>query len=150
VQPADLSYTGVAAAQEGALTPAKPGFVPAAPGGLASLDFELPQPPGRLYRFTTPRGEMELAARAVSTAWLARLGGLAVIAGLVLVVYGFARAGRRTTFSGLRTRTAALLLALLGVLSLLSGLLPILGLACLVIGIVAFIKLRRRRAPVAA
>jgi hypothetical protein len=124
-------------------TVTKPGFVPAAPAGLASLDFELPER-GRLYRFTTPRGDMELAARAVSTAWLARLGSLAAIAVLGLVVYGFARVARRTTFSGLRTRTAALLLALLGVLSLLSGLLPILGLACLVIGIVAFIKLRRR------
>ena len=146
----DIQPAAVALANgQQAYTVTKPGFVPAAPSGLASLDFELPER-GRLYRFTTPRGDMELAARAVSTAWLARLGGLAVIVGLVLAGYGFARVARRRTFSGLRSRTAAALLAVLGVLSLVSGLLPILGLACLVIGIVAFVKFRHRRAPVTA
>jgi autotransporter-associated beta strand protein len=140
----------MAVGQPQSLTVAKPGYVPAAPAGLASLDFELPER-GRLYRFMTPRGEAELAAQAVSTAWLARLGSLSAIGVLVLVVYGFARVARRTSFSGLRTRTAAVLLALLGLFSLLVGVLPLAGLACLVIGIVALVKLhRRRRQPASA
>jgi autotransporter-associated beta strand protein len=127
-----------------------------APAGLASLDFELPvNDPGwqnrwHLYRFTTPRGEdVELSARAVSTPLLARLGSLLAIVVLVLVLLSFVRFVGRGGFAGLRGRWGAILLAVLGLVSLVAGLLPLVGLACLVIGIVRYIMLRRRKPAMA-
>jgi autotransporter-associated beta strand protein len=119
-----------------------------APAGMASLDFELPQR-GRLYRFTTPRGEVELSARAVSTRFLVRLGSLLAIVVLVLAVHRLVLAARRGGFARLRGRPGAILLAVLGLLSLVTGVMPLAGLACLAVGVVRYLMLRRRRAVAA-
>jgi len=75
--PGSNTYTGATTlADGGALTVAKP----AAPTVLASLDVDL-HPRGVKYLFTTPRGEAEVTAQAVSDSLvgrLVRLGGLAV------------------------------------------------------------------------
>ena len=58
------------------------------PAALASLDVEL-EPRGRKFLFTTPRGDVQVTARAVSDPLLGRLLRLAAVAiglGLAVVV----------------------------------------------------------------
>ena len=46
--------------------------------GLASLDVRLPER-GKMYLFTTPRGDIEITASAISASTLSRLSGLAAV-----------------------------------------------------------------------
>jgi hypothetical protein len=56
--------------------------------GLASLDVDLPQS-GQVYRFTTPRGEVEINAWAISKRLSDRIRGLLlVLSTLVVAVIG--------------------------------------------------------------
>jgi hypothetical protein len=105
--------------------------------GLASLDFALPAC-GLVYRFATPRGEVELTARAVSSELVDRLRQLALaLAALVvlLVVYRLLRRGWFATSLG---STIAIFG---GLISICVGLLPGVGLVALVGGVV--VKVRR-------
>ena len=71
---------------------------------LASLDVDL-RPRGVRYLFTTPRGDTEITARAVSDSLegrIARLAGLAVAVAVVLLLSAAIR--RRSTKA---TREAA-------------------------------------------
>jgi hypothetical protein len=73
----------------GALAPSSGEQLALVTAGLASLDVQLPER-GELYRFTTPRGAVEITARAVPTDTLNRLSRLLLVlvaaaAGLVVL-----------------------------------------------------------------
>jgi hypothetical protein len=61
-----------------------------APAALASLDVEL-RPQGKKYLFTTPRGDVEVTARAVSATLLGRLVRLAILVVLLAVLFAVTR-----------------------------------------------------------
>jgi hypothetical protein len=110
--------------------------------GLASLDVQFPER-GRLYRFTTPRGDITLAARAVSHSTLSRLTGLAAVLVAIGFIWLLSRDPSRRLGSQLaRSRAFGVFLALLGLLSLISGVLPVAGLLLTAVGI--FLAVRSR------
>ena len=116
--------------------------------GLASLDVALPQR-GRLYRFTTPRGELEIHARSVSLVVLQKLAGLAAVLVAIVIVWALGREKARRAWRRVFASLAfAIVLIVLGLVSVLFGLFPLAGLLALVIGIVLAIRSRWRR-PVA-
>jgi len=95
--------------------------------GLASLDFELPQQ-GVVYRFTTPRGEVEMSAWAVSDTLLARLGRLVPVLVLLVAAWLVLKALRRGVLEWfLRPQGGAVLLAV-GLVGLCLGLHPLVAL----------------------
>lgn len=118
-----------------------PATQPAMPSGLTSLDVDIPQV-GVLYRFTSPRGEATITARAVSqsfTGALKRLGLAVLIAVVVWLIYkavsllaGSAKAGS----------PLGLVLIVVGIISLLAGVLPGAGLVLIALGLAA--RMRRR------
>jgi hypothetical protein len=130
-------------------TPGATGYgagVPAAPPtGLASLDIELPLR-GIEYRFTTPRGEVEITARAAGVSLLDRLGRVIVALVLVALAWVLVRLVRRATLSDQFRRFAPAALIVAGVASLLFGILPIAGVLAIVAGI-AVLAARIRHAP---
>jgi hypothetical protein len=133
---------GVSAAG-GDLVPGGAGGAPTAqaarlPGGLASLDVELPKR-GTVYRFTTPKGDVEITARAVSRELTERAVQAAIAAGIFLVVLWFVSLVRRGGFRWMTGRVGSWCLILGGLLLL--CLLPALGLLATCGGITA--KLRR-------
>ncbi|MBC8872161.1 MAG: hypothetical protein H8E44_22240 [Planctomycetes bacterium] len=122
---------------------------------LASLDVDLPDR-GVEFMFTTPRGEVEITARAVSAPITERLAWLFAIAVAIVVLYVVYRFARRIVPWLVGSQVGASLLFLAGVFSLLFGLFPIAALAAFVVGIVQLIRLsitnrrrRRERAPAA-
>ncbi len=109
--------------------------------GLASLDFQLPRQ-GALYCFTTPQGEVEITARAVSTELLRRLIEIAVVAAAALVVWFAIKFAQRGGLAWWAGRSGSTLLICLGLLSLCGGVLPVVGLAAVIVGAAA--KIQRR------
>jgi hypothetical protein len=107
--------------------------------GLASLDFELPRR-GRIFRFTTPRGDAVLTARVVEADLLWRLGGLLAIGLIAATAWGAARLVRSSRFHWRVRPLGAGLLAALGLLMICAGILPIAGLLLLVIGLVLAVR----------
>ncbi len=111
------------------------------PSGLASLDVDI-QPSGVLYRFTAPLGETTITARAVSQRsihGLERFGWALLLVAVGWVVYKLSAAAG----SVLRRRWGWLLA--LGLLSLVGGVLPLAGVALVVLGLV--LRAAERRAP---
>ncbi len=107
--------------------------------GLASLPVDFPVR-GVTYNFTTPRGQAAITARALSHRSIEttqRLGAvlLAIVIGGAL--YRFVRRG------GLTGATGSTMLIVVGIVSILSGVLPIAGLVLVIAG--GVIKSRRRR-----
>jgi hypothetical protein len=96
------------------------------PTGLASLDFDLPTR-GVLYRFTMPRGESHITARAFSNALVRRLMELAAVVLLAMAAWFVVRCIRKRSFAWLATPIGSTLLLCLGLLSICSGILPIIG-----------------------
>lgn len=121
------------------------------PTGLASLELQLPvHDEGfyQVYRFSTPRGEVEITAWAVSDSlWTRLLKLVAVVAAVAVLAYlvRLARAGRLAWLWG---AGGSWLLICVGLLALLLGILPVAGLIALAAGIV--IKIRRAVARRAA
>ena len=139
-------------------------FPPAAPAaaapsppppvtGLASLDVDLPQS-GQVYRFTTPRGEVEITAWAVSKRVTRRLLDLLpalltlalLVAGIVLVRLQF--------WSVLIGRAGSTCLVCIGLVMVVLGIFPIVGSLAVVVGVIAKLarwiarlESRRRVAP---
>ena len=117
--------------------------------GLVSLDIELPQR-GVEYRFTTPRGAVEITARAASMNMLQILQRLAMC-GLacvvILILYRLIRGRASALFS---SRATSIWLIVFGAVSLLGGVLPLAGLLVLLIGIVMRVmqNLKARRLAV--
>jgi len=119
---------------------------PAAPTGLASLDVELPLR-GRLFRFTTPGGEMKIAATAASLRLVEGAERLGAVIGLVVLVWIAWRLARRGSFGHAAQRTASTVLLVLGVVGVLFGVFPVAGLAALLVGLVMKVWLRFARSP---
>jgi hypothetical protein len=116
--------------------------------GLVGVDVELPAR-GREYRFTTPRGEVEITARAASNGTLltlGRLGLLAIGVALVLIV------GRMVVglVQRVSRRTVSTVMIIAGASAALVGVLPIAGIAIVVIGVAMKVaaRLERRLVPV--
>jgi autotransporter-associated beta strand protein len=128
------------------------GSVPAAPAGLVSLDFELPTDTNlyQVYRFTTPRGEAELTARNISTSAVSRLHSLVAIALVFLLLWIVFALIRRGALGLFRHPLGATLLLIAGLVTLFSGLMPVIALAALIAGfvllIVSMVERARRRA----
>ncbi len=113
-------------------------------GGLASLDVDFPTR-GQAFFFTTPRGDVEITAHAVQADTVESFEH----AGLVLAVLIVLIAGRVVaTRGGWRVLSPAGpgLLIVLGLASLVTGVLPIAGIVVCIVGLV----LRSRRAARAA
>ena len=91
-------------------------FVPAAQpaGGLASLDVVIPRR-GTVYFFSTPRGDAEITAQAVSRPLLTGLVQATAIIFAALVVWYVFVLARRGRFAWLASRRAATVLLALGV-----------------------------------
>ncbi|HPM81645.1 MAG TPA: hypothetical protein PLF81_13145 [Candidatus Anammoximicrobium sp.] len=118
---------------------------------LASLDVDLPLR-GREYLFTTTRGDIDITARAVSESLLGRLLRLLAVAVGFVVLLVVLRVLPRVLplLHGSRWFAGAMLLV--GLISLLLGIFPILALAALIYGLVQLVRLeiaRRRRRAVA-
>jgi hypothetical protein len=123
----------------------------AAPTGLASLQLQLPEHEEdfyQVYRFSTPRGEVEITAWAVSDNLLTRLLEVAAVLVAVGVLGYLVRLARAGRFARLWGATGSTLMVCVGLLALLFGILPVAGLAALVAGIA--IKVRRAAARSAA
>jgi hypothetical protein len=104
-----------------------------------------------VYHFTTPRGEVELNARAISQGLVVKLGWLAMVAVAAFLVWYDVRLLRRARFGWLKGPAGAAVLLIVGVVSLIAGVLPIAGLVA--VGIGAFLVARLlvlRRKPDAA
>ncbi|MCX5675027.1 MAG: hypothetical protein NTX87_08470, partial [Planctomycetota bacterium] len=124
---------------------------PAAPTGLASLDVELPLR-GRLFRFTTPGGEMKIAATAASLRLVEGAERLGAVLALVVLMWIAWRLARRGSFGPAARRTASTVILVLGVVGVLFGVFPVAGLVALLVGLVMKVWLRfaRRGAAPAA
>jgi hypothetical protein len=110
--------------------------------GLASLDFTLPDR-GQEFNFTTPRGQIEIEARPVAQTLLARLIGLAIVGAVIVLVWLVARKPARDFWRMLfSTMASGIVLAVIGLVSIVSGFLPLAGLALLVIGLALAIRNR--------
>ena len=118
---------------------------PPMPTGLASLDVEMPQMgQSTVYLFTTPQGDVEISARALSNDKLtAAVRSILVLAAAMLVLF-VVRLVRRGSFDWLIGKTGSTCLIVLGLLALLVFL--VLGLLAVVIGVTAKIH----RAGIAA
>jgi hypothetical protein len=115
--------------------------------GLASLDFTLPER-GQVFNFTTPRGQIEIEARPVAHSLLARLIGLVIVGAVIVVVWLIARQPARDFWRTLfGTVAAGVLLAILGLASIISGIFPLAGLLLLAGGIALAIR-NRLNSPV--
>jgi hypothetical protein len=160
------AFASVGADQVAAAPPPGPGTGPGFGGGggraagqaaglgLVSLDVELPQR-GIEYRFTTPRGDIEITARAASRTTLTtmkRLGILvAVLAGL-LVLRWIARRFRALGVTLLDSVLVGVAITLIGIVALVLGVLPYAAMVVIVAGIVVAVRARRGQfaAPAAA
>jgi len=110
--------------------------------GLASLDFTLPER-GKAYHFTTPRGQIEIQARPISQSLLSRLMGLAGLAAAILLVWAAVRRPARAYWRRLFSTVAfGVVLAVLGLVSVISGIFPYAGLLLVVGGIALAIRNR--------
>jgi hypothetical protein len=107
------------------------------PTALASLDVDLP-PLTSGYRevlFTTPRGDVEITARGVADTLVGRLLRLAAVLGLAMVAFVAVRLAERHAARLVTSRVTALVLILIGLASLLTGVLSLLGLVVVLAGI---------------
>ncbi len=118
------------------------GAVPVAPAGLASLDVEIPRR-GVVYRFTTPRGEVEITARAVSRPFMVNIENLVLVLAIALVGWGIYRFVSRADFIARYGRSAAVTLVVLGAISVVVGVLPVIALLACIGGITLGIHSRR-------
>jgi hypothetical protein len=111
--------------------------------GLSSLDVAIPER-GRLYRFSTPRGQIEITARAVESTLVDRA------ANLIGVVFAMAfLAMAYNLFKRGISRWGGLALALLGLVGLMTGILPLAAIVALLVGFVAVVYPRKKPMPAA-
>jgi hypothetical protein len=126
-------------ALEGQSRPVQAG-VPALPSptGLASLEVVLPtQDANRwsIYRFTTPRGEVEITARSLSDKLLHRVGYAAGTLAVILLIGFLVRLGFRSGESRHTKSSMTTLMIVLGLLALILGVLPVLGVLAIIAGL---------------
>ena len=111
----------------------------AMPTGLASLDVEIPElGQSTVYLFTTPQGEVEISARALSNDKLkAFVQSILVLAAAMLVLF-VVRLVRRGSFNWLIGRTGSTCLIVLGLLGFF--VFPVISFLAIVIGTTAKIQ----------
>jgi len=113
--------------------------------GLASLDVRLPER-GKMYLFTTPRGDIEITASAVSASTLSRLSGLAAVLFAIFLVWLLSRESSRRVWRRLGESTAVgIAIVILGLACLILGVFPFASLLVIIIGL--FIVIRSRLTP---
>jgi hypothetical protein len=115
------------------------GAAPTVGLGLVSLDVALPQR-GIEYRFTTPRGDIEITARAVArrtvtTLW--RLGIFLAVVGAMLAVRRLVRDREAWT---LESGKVGVTLVAIGLTGIVGGVLPNAAVIVIVIGIIVTIR----------
>ena len=112
--------------------------------GLASLDIELPELDRfyQVYRFTTPRGETKISARATSQRLMSDFGRLGIVAVIFAVIFGLIHLARTGRFAWLAQPAGSTTLICVGLLALLIGILPLFALVALVAGVT--LKIRGR------
>ena len=124
-----------------------PGLVPqfaaglpkaAGESGLTSLDVDLPER-GVEYLFTTPRGDIEIAAQSVAADQVDRALGLLAILGVLIALAFIYRIGR-AILARISDRAIAVMLILLGLISVVGGILPVVGVVMIVVGVVMIIR----------
>lgn len=123
----------------GVLTARVPGGFSAK--GLASLDVDIPVR-GQVYFFTTPQGKAEITARAVSRGFLSNLRYLVVVlvlAGAALACY---RALAQKAFTCCTSRRGAVVTIVLGLIAVIVGFLPVVGLLAVAVGLIVLIRAR--------
>jgi hypothetical protein len=125
------------------------GVEPQLASGLTSLDVEMPQT-GSLYRFTAPRGDATITVRAVSNQSISMAKRLGLTAVVVLLAWALWRFGWPLLERAAAHQKTGLVLAIVGLLSLLTGVLPLAGAVLLVIGLVLRFQGRERKQPVTA
>jgi hypothetical protein len=105
--------------------------------GLASQDVEIPTR-GAVFLFTTPRGEVEITGRAVAEDTVGKLIRLAIVLAVVLVLAAIVLRVSRVQIGRQFGRVVPILLAVVGVVVLLSGFVlagfSMLGLAIAILG----------------
>ncbi len=109
-------------------------------GQLASLSEVKLDDRGQIYLFTTPRGDTKITARAVSTGLITRVERIAIVLATlvgIVVAYRWMRGPVSTIARKLDNWFGVMALLGLGVVSICSGIFPILGmLTLLAVGIV--------------
>jgi uncharacterized protein YjeT (DUF2065 family) len=93
-----------------------------------------------VYRFTAPRGETSITARAVSQAAVVRLERFGLAALVVVVAFLALRFGGPLVSSSLSHPRAGRTMVLLGILSLATGILPLAGLGLVAAGVVLRVR----------
>ncbi|MGI8978529.1 MAG: hypothetical protein ACR2FY_04845 [Pirellulaceae bacterium] len=127
----------VLAAQAG-VSPAQAGNFSGEPTGFASLDVEIPQDTSKydVFLFTTPRGDLTITARPISSFLTTRLSGLVWLAGIIALAWVLTRRGVRNAGQIIaRSPFTGLALIALGIAALISHILPMAGLLLGIVGI---------------
>ncbi len=132
------------ASQLGQVPTSGPAEGRSAPSGLASLDVALPIR-GAEYLFTTPRGDVQITARAVTSPLIGRLLRLAAVLGILAVCVVGYRTVQRVGFDRILNRGVAGLLILGGLILLILGAAPALASLAIVVGVVQLVRLTWRR-----
>jgi len=115
--------------------------------GLASRDVAIPQR-GRMYRFTTSRGDLEITARSIPMTVLSRFYGLIAVSLAVCALRALmTRRARRVWMLLANSAIAGLALVLVGLLSIVLGIFPVAGLLAVAGGIAIAIRSRIQRNP---
>ncbi|NQU21976.1 MAG: hypothetical protein HQ567_11890, partial [Candidatus Nealsonbacteria bacterium] len=119
--------------------------VPPGSEGLDSLVLRLPGPDElkehyREYLFTTALGDVEITARAASQDLLDNLTRLAALLAALAVAACITRAIRRGRLTWPSSPRACVAMILIGLLSLVIGILPLAGLAVMIAGVVLLIR----------
>ncbi len=106
-------------------------------GEIVSLDVELPER-GQVFNFTTPRGEVEITARAISDSLVSRLLRFAWVLGGLGIIGVVTQLVRRGGLNFLRTKLGAVLLIPFGLV--LFCFFPVLGTVAVVAGVLLTIS----------
>ncbi len=111
--------------------------------GLASLDVSIPTR-GREYLFTTPRGDLLITAEAVEERLVDRCTRLGLVVATLLGAWLLVKIGG-LAWRRLGPRVGGPVLIVLGVASMLSFTLPLVGVFSAAFGVVTVIRSFRRR-----
>ena len=116
------------------------------PSGLTSLDVHIPMR-GILYQFTTPRGDVKITARAVSRPFLASLVRWAIIFVVIVVLWRGYKFVLQERFVEKYGRGISIVLIIAGLVSVLTGVLPLAGVLALIVGGVSRFGMRKSWEP---
>ena len=102
---------------------------------------------GILYQFTTPRGDVTITARAVSRPFLANLARLAIVFAVIAVLWRGYKFVLQERFADKYGRTISIALIVAGMVSVLTGVLPLAGVLAIIVGLVPRFGMWKNRQP---